>query len=105
MNHWEIIEFYQDYAHITSPTMASNDPELFKSFSARKALRKGLKDLENIIHNDSRHGWVSWTLTSRPHIIRLFTKVGAKPFQINLKSDDEGHVIWFKKTIGESHVR
>lgn len=93
--HWKIIGFINDYAHLTSPTMEKNDPEVFKDFKDRKALRKELKELENTIGK----GWISWTLTSRPHIIRLFTKIGATPFLISLDTDEKGHIIWFKRDL------
>jgi hypothetical protein len=75
--------------------MQKDDAEVFRTFKERKALRKELSEIEKTVGN----GWVSWTLSSRPHIIRLFTKVGAHPFIVTLNTDKEGHIIWFKKEI------
>jgi len=92
MKPWDVINVTNGYAHIWSPIMDENDPELLKSFSARRKLVVELKKIEQ-----KYKGWFSWTLTSRPHVIRLLHKLGAKPYAVTLRSDEEGHEIWFTK--------
>ena len=98
MKHWEILNTHNGYAHIGSPSMAENDPELLKNFKERRGLKQGLIDLENDLREQGAKGWFTWTLITRPHVMRLLFKLGAKPYNMTLKQP-EGDVIWFNKPL------
>ncbi|OGW44448.1 MAG: hypothetical protein A2Y66_01775 [Nitrospirae bacterium RBG_13_41_22] len=99
MEHWQILKITNEYAHISSPSLILNDRKVFENFKEKKELRQGLKDLEEHLKNLGIKKWVSWTLTSRPHIMRLFSKIGAKPYNIQTDKDSAKDMIWFKKEI------
>jgi hypothetical protein len=99
MIHWKILNNYDGYYHIISPTMAMNDEKMFELFGEKKALYKGLKDIENQLKSLNALGWFSDTSTLKPHIMRLFTKIGAIPYRIVTDKNPSKDRIWFKKSL------
>lgn len=99
MKHWEIIKPVGQYAYIYSPSMQRNNKKVFETFKERKALRQGLDDLERIIREKGYKGWISNTKTFYPHVMRLFAKVGAKPYLVATNKDPLKDIIWFMKNL------
>lgn len=99
MENWKILSQHDGWLHIMSPSMAINDREVFSTFQSRRLLRQDLNVLEELIRHEKLKGWFSWTLTSRPHIMRLFSKVGAKPYSIETFKDPSEDKIWFRKEV------
>lgn len=99
MEHWKILEVINNYAHIMSPSMDLNDTSVFKNFKDQRALRYGLKEIEFQLKLNGHQGWYSWTLTSRPHVMRLFARVNAKPYDLIPSKDPSQDIICFKKEI------
>lgn len=60
-----------------------------KIYSEFKQLEKYLKEAVGVI------GWVAWTHLENAHIMRFFAKVGAKPYNIDLKENK----LWFFKDL------
>jgi len=99
MENWQRLDILNNYVHIMSPSMAINDREVFSSFQSRKALFKDLLKLEQELKEEGFTGWFSWTLISRPHVIRLFSKVGSRPYMTQTFKDPSQDMIWFIKEV------
>jgi len=76
--------------------MQLNDPEATKPFKIKREILTELKEIEKYIKSKNNlRGWVCSTHIEKPNIIRLLTKLGGKPFRVDLLSN----FIWFLKEI------
>jgi hypothetical protein len=85
---WEV-RTERDYAFICCPCM---NGEL--SFGRMRRIYKGLLKIEKMLKKKHSY-WVGYTHAKNDHIMRMYTKVGCKPFHYSLKHN----VLWFKKEI------
>lgn len=99
MLNWQRLDVLNNYVHIMSPTMAVNDTAVFSSYRAKRDLVEDFHKLEAELKNEGYDGWFSWTLFSRPHVMRLFTKVGARPYMSKTFKDPSKDMIWFIKEV------
>lgn len=99
MKHWGVDKVENNYAHIYSPTLMLDDPKAFEEFKEKKQCFLELKLLENDIKEMGLKGWFTWTLTSNPHIMRLLTKVKAKPYLVKTHKNPKKDAIWFFKEL------
>ena len=99
MKHWATGKQVNNYVYIYSPTMQLNNKSVFSTFKERKQLRQELFLLENDIRDSGLKGWIGDTKTSYPHIMRLFAKVGARPYMVKTYKDPSKDVIWFMKEV------
>lgn len=64
-------------------------------FSVKRTIVKELKDIEFQIMKGSLEGWVGHTELKNPHIMIMLRKLGAVPYELNIKKKR----IWFKRAI------
>ena len=88
--HWQVrFNFDKGYAFIVCPAM---NHEL--SFGDKRGIYTELKDLEEEFKKELKC-WVGYTDEDNWHIMKMFEKVGAKPFHKSL----DNKVVWFKKEL------
>ena len=88
--HWKVNET-APYLWIYCPIMDGK----IGSFKVKREIYKELKELEDNIKSNTLLGWMANTDLEHAHIMKFFTKIGAKPFEINLKDEK----IWFYKNL------
>jgi hypothetical protein len=86
--YWEIEEIKgYPYPNVYCPEMENKHP-LGKMLEGYREF----KQVENYLKT-KYEAWVSWTKLENAHIMRMFSKIGAKPLEIDIKQDK----IWFIK--------
>jgi hypothetical protein len=92
LKYWNIKRHkdFKNFVIITCPAM--NKPEL--SFGVKRKIYVEIKRIGEHIGPDVTH-WVGYCKLTDPHIMRMWTKIGAQPFYISLKSNN----LWFKKEL------
>ena len=81
--YWRISPKRQDeYAYIYCPEMNKH-----LSFGVKRAILKEMVEFELFLKQHKR-GWVACTDIKHPHIMRLFAKWGARPFNLVLEEDN-----------------
>ena len=88
--HWGFTNFKNGYANIYCPTFTE---DRVGGYQMRKNIYKCFKDLESLLKETNYVGWVTWTKLENPHIMKFLKKVGANPYEIDIKFE----TIWFKK--------
>jgi hypothetical protein len=83
---WEYFIQPNGFVQIRCPLMHSGTEE----FSEHRAIYKEFKELTNMIEINSYPGWVSDTKITLPVVMRMFQRVGAKPYSM-----DGNDTIWF----------
>ena len=78
---WEVRRS-KNYAFICCPLMNQ-----FLTFSQKKQVYTDLKDLEFKLATDDVVQIIGYTRLDKPNIMKMFTKVGYKPFHISLKKE------------------
>lgn len=94
IRYWDI-KTVDNWVFIFCPIM--EDAVASKSFNIRRQLYVEFKKLEQIINQSKDYfkGWIAYTKLENPHIMKMYVKVGANPYKINIKEE----TIWFKKEI------
>lgn len=97
---WEYKFINKNWANIWNNTLITTNPEMTKlPFSVQKEILKGFKALEKcLLIHPNIIGWVSWTKLKHQHMMVFFTKVGARPYYIDIKLK----TIWFRKVLNRS---
>ena len=88
--HWGMHDLRTGFANVYSPTITDDRVD---SFSTKREIYRGLKELECLLKDAGFKGWVSWTELTNPHIMKFLTKLKSYPYGIDLKRE----TIWFKK--------
>jgi hypothetical protein len=89
LKYWEVTD-KGEYCSIYCPVLNKGDLE----FGVKRAIFVELKNIEKWIVGKYT-GWNAYTKLKNSHIMRLFWKVGAKPYHMDLDADS----IWFFKKI------
>jgi len=75
-----------------------DDEKGSESFGIRRKVYKEFKELEEYLKGAvGIIGWVMWTYLENAHIMRFLTKLGGKPYGIDLKENK----LWFCKEFKE----
>jgi NADH:ubiquinone oxidoreductase subunit len=80
----------EGWVQLNSPAMSRG----LSSFREKRVVFNEFKTIESLIP-DNYNGWIAYTKTDNPHMMRIFTKLGAKPYRIDLEYNN----IWFVKNI------
>ena len=91
MTHWKFEDLRNGYVNIYSDTINAG----IDDFKTKREVYKELKEIESGLKDVGFTGWVAWTYIINPHIMKMYVKVGAQPYRINLKQE----TIWFKKEL------
>ena len=91
MIHWKFENLRNEYVNIFSETINAG----IDDFKTKRAVYKELKGIEVALKEAGFTGWVAWTYLNNIHIMKMYVKVGAQPYRINLKQE----TIWFKKEL------
>ena len=84
--HWEV-RTQKGYAFLCCPSM-----ERILTFGQKRQVYKELFSLEKMLE-DGYSCWIGYTDITNVHIIRMYSKIGCKPFHYSL----EYNILWFKK--------
>lgn len=91
MKHWSV-RVEGKYLFVQSDTLHRGG----LSFGEKREVVKELKCIEGMIKNDKKlFGWVGYTWLHFPNVMKLFRKIGAMPYEINVGEE----LIWFRKEI------
>jgi hypothetical protein len=89
LKYWKVKE-RGDWLWIYCPALT----EGVDNFGDKRRILKELKIIEEVLP-DKYLGWIGYTKLEHWHIMRMYAKVGAKPYGINL----EHNTLWFAKRI------
>ncbi|MCP4262824.1 MAG: hypothetical protein GY774_35745 [Planctomycetes bacterium] len=92
LKYWQV-RIHRKFANvviITCPVMNNSD----LSFGVKRGIYKELRRLEGVLPIDTDY-WAGYANMNDPHIMKMWAKVDAQPFYIDLKKDR----IWFKKRL------
>ena len=93
LKYWQVLgENVGGWIFIVCPIM--NKP--IKEFRVKRGIYKELLNLEKMVVSKGLRGWVGYTRLDNAHIMRMFAKLNAIPFFVDLKKDR----LWFKKKLG-----
>ena len=93
MKHWDFKDLNNGYSCVFSDTMKNDDGK--STFKLKREVYKEFKELELKLFKDGFAGWVSGTNLKNAHVMKMYTKYGAKPYQI------KGETIWFFKNFNK----
>jgi hypothetical protein len=82
--HWRWFVRTDGYVEIISPTMHEGTGD----FTDKRELYVEFKELTEKILVNGYKGWISDTLITLPNIMRMFAKMGARPYAINIGQDN-----------------
>ena len=91
MMHWKFEDLRNGYANIFSDTINAG----ITDFKTKREVYKELKEAERGLSEIGFKGWVAWTYLVNTHIMKMYVKVGAQPYRINLKQE----TIWFRREL------
>lgn len=95
LEYWKAVD-RGDYAFIYCPTLTKG----VKRFGEKIKVYKEFQKMEELLKKKF-FWWVGYTKLENSHIMRMFVKVGAQPFYINLRQN----AIWFMKDISSKEIR
>jgi hypothetical protein len=87
--HWEV-RVSKNYAFICCPLMNG-----ILTFGEKRLVYEELKTLEDRLRIEGKSEVTGYTSIHKPHIMRMFTKLGYNPFYLSLKKN----ILWFKKEL------
>jgi len=94
MTHFEV-QLELPWLRVTSPTYEENPNGV--SLGVNRRMYREFKDLEMFIEEDPEiRGWLIDTELENIKMIRLLTRLGGKPYKIDLSNNH----IWFYKLLG-----
>ena len=91
MTHWKFQDLQNGYANIFCQAITDG----IDDFKTKREVYVELKEIESGLKDAGFAGWVAWTKIDNPHIMKLYVKVGAQPYRLNLKQE----TIWFKRML------
>jgi len=90
--HWKSQFINNEWLWIWCPIM----DEDIKDFKTLREIYKELKGIEaGIKASNTVRGWIGYTKLKNAHIMRMYAKLGAVPYKINLKDDN----LWFRREL------
>ena len=91
MKHWKFEDLKNGWVNIYCPTLH----EGISDFKTKREVYVELKQIESDLKDAGFTGWAAWTYVKNPHIMKMYAKVGAQPYRLNIKQE----TIWFKKEL------
>ena len=91
MIHWKFENLRNGYANIFCQAITDG----ISDFKTKREVYIELKEIEAGLKQAGFCGWVAWTYLNNIHIMKLYVKIGAQPYRINLTQE----TIWFKKEL------
>ncbi|MEW6214105.1 MAG: hypothetical protein AB1478_02705 [Nitrospirota bacterium] len=82
--HWRYFIRPDGYVEIICPTMHKGIEE----FKLKKEVYKDFKELTDMILVNGYKGWIGNTKITFPNIMKMFVKVGAQPYFIDLQTEN-----------------
>lgn len=65
-------------------------------FKTKREIVVEIKKIEAAIRQSSAvKGWLGYTALKNDHIMRMYTKLGAEPYRVDLKDDN----LWFRREL------
>jgi hypothetical protein len=96
MNHWKIVNEIAGWLQVECPTYQANEGKKVP-LSINRQIYREWKEIENLIVKNNIKGWIANTEIDNWPMIRIITRVGAKPYRIDIINK----LIWFNKLLTE----
>ena len=90
-NYWNTEIIHDTWVYISCPIMENAS----LSFAIKRKIVTQLKSIERAIQEYKLKGWIGYTKLTNPHIMAMYLKLKAIPYEIN-KAEQK---IWFKKEL------